>query len=48
MKIGVFDSGLGGIVITQAFKKSMPEYDFVYYGDTKNLPYGDKSPQQIL
>lgn len=48
MKIGVFDSGLGGLVITKAFIRAMPEYDYVYYGDTANLPYGEKEPAQIL
>lgn len=48
MKIGVFDSGLGGLVITKAFVKALPEYDYVYFGDTARLPYGDKTPEQIL
>lgn len=48
MKIGIFDSGLGGLVITKAFIRQMPEYDYVYYGDTLNLPYGDKTSGQIL
>lgn len=48
MKIGVFDSGLGGLVVTRAFINAMPEYDYVYYGDTAHLPYGEKSPEQIL
>ncbi len=48
MKIGVFDSGLGGLVITRTFIKALPEYDYVYYGDTANLPYGDKTSGQIL
>ena len=48
MKIGVFDSGLGGLVITKAFIDKMPEYDYVYYGDTSNLPYGEKTSGQIL
>lgn len=43
MKIGIFDSGLGGLVITRAFINEMPEYDYVYYGDTQNLPYGEKT-----
>lgn len=47
MKIGIFDSGLGGLIITHALKKDMGEYDFIYLGDTKNLPYGDKSKEQI-
>ena len=48
MKIGVFDSGLGGLVITKSFVSALPEYDYIYYGDTKNLPYGEKSPAQVL
>ncbi len=48
MKIGVFDSGLGGLVITKAFVEAMPEYDYVYYGDTLHLPYGEKTSGQIL
>ena len=48
MKIGVFDSGLGGLVITKSFIKTMPEYDYFYYGDSAHLPYGDKTSGQIL
>ena len=48
MKIGVFDSGLGGLTILNAIRELLPEYDYIYYGDTKNLPYGDKSEEEIL
>ena len=48
MKIGVFDSGLGGLVITKALREALPEYDYIYYGDTKNLPYGEKNSAEIL
>ena len=47
MKIGIFDSGLGGLIIAKAIIKKLPAYDYVYLGDTKNLPYGKKSPAQI-
>jgi glutamate racemase len=47
MKIGVFDSGLGGLTILDAIHARLPEYDYIYYGDTKNLPYGDKSEDEI-
>ncbi|MEK7617748.1 MAG: glutamate racemase [Patescibacteria group bacterium] len=47
MKIGIFDSGLGGLVIARAIVKKLPKYDYIYLGDTKNLPYGQKSPVQI-
>lgn len=47
MKIGFFDSGLGGIFILRAVRKLMPEYDYVFYGDTANLPYGNKREEEI-
>ncbi|MBR1824957.1 MAG: glutamate racemase [Alphaproteobacteria bacterium] len=48
MKIGVFDSGLGGLVITKALIKTLPQYDYLYYGDSAHLPYGDKTSGTIL
>ncbi|MCA9360017.1 glutamate racemase [Candidatus Nomurabacteria bacterium] len=47
MKIGFYDSGLGGLVILKAVAKELPMYDYYYYGDTANLPYGDKSEEEI-
>lgn len=47
MKIGIFDSGLGGLIIAHALKKEMGQYDYLYLGDTKNLPYGEKTKKQI-
>ncbi len=48
MKIGIFDSGLGGLVVLKELKRKLPKYDYLYLGDTKNLPYGDKSQAQIF
>ncbi|MFT7645240.1 MAG: glutamate racemase [Candidatus Paceibacteria bacterium] len=47
MKIGFFDSGLGGLSILKAVAKEMPNYDYVFYGDTANLPYGNKTVEII-
>lgn len=47
MKIGLFDSGLGGLTILKAVARALPEYDYEFYGDTANLPYGDKSEETI-
>ena len=47
MKIGIFDSGLGGLYLLKAISKKLPKYDYVFLGDTKNLPYGSKSQRQI-
>jgi glutamate racemase len=47
MQIGIYDSGLGGLVILKTIKKLLPEYDYLYLGDTANLPYGDKTQKEI-
>ena len=47
MRIGVFDSGVGGITVLSELRKSLGAVDYVYFGDTAHLPYGPKSPAQI-
>lgn len=47
MKIGVFDSGLGGLLITQSILDYMPECDLMYLGDTLHVPYGNRSADAI-
>ncbi len=47
MKIGFFDSGLGGLIILRSTRKRMSEYDYMAYFDTANLPYGDKSEPEV-
>ncbi len=47
MKIGIFDSGVGGLIIARAIRKAMPEYDYVYLGDTKRVPYGNRSHETV-
>ena len=48
MKIGVFDSGLGGLLILKAIAKKLPAYDYEYFGDTKHVPFGDRSESEIF
>lgn len=45
--IGVFDSGIGGLTVANAIKKVLPNESIIYFGDTKHLPYGEKSPKVI-
>jgi len=45
--IGIFDSGMGGLTVAHAISTLLPQESFVYYGDTKHLPYGDKSATAI-
>lgn len=46
-KIGVFDSGIGGVSVLNELLKILPNEDFIYYGDYINSPYGDKSCDEI-
>jgi glutamate racemase len=41
--IGVFDSGYGGLTVLKAFLEKLPEYDYLYLGDSARAPYGNKS-----
>lgn len=48
MKIGVFDSGLGGLSVANAIKQSVPETEVILREDHDNVPYGTKSPEDLL
>ena len=47
-KIGVFDSGLGGLTAVKELMHLFPNEDIVYFGDTGRVPYGNKSKETIL
>ncbi len=42
-KIGVFDSGYGGLTILKEMQRSLPQYDYLYLGDNARAPYGMRS-----
>ena len=46
-KIGVFDSGIGGLTLAAEIKKVLPEHSIIYFGDTAHFPYGEKSTTSI-
>lgn len=46
-KIGVYDSGMGGLSLLARLLRDMPSYDYIYYGDTANAPYGEKTREEI-
>jgi len=46
-KIGVFDSGVGGLTVLRALVDRIPEADYLYFGDTARLPYGSKSAATV-
>ncbi|MGO0121952.1 glutamate racemase [Desulfothermobacter acidiphilus] len=46
--VGLFDSGVGGLTVLAQVVRLLPRETVVYFGDTLNLPYGDKTPSQLL
>lgn len=46
--IGLFDSGVGGLTVMKQLLKVLPCENYVYFGDTARLPYGEKSPETII
>jgi glutamate racemase len=46
-RIGVFDSGVGGLTVVRALRSALPERDIIYLGDTARVPYGTKSPRTV-
>ena len=47
MPIGFFDSGVGGLSVLREAVKLMPNEHYVYFGDSKNAPYGVKKVEEI-
>lgn len=45
--IGIFDSGYGGLTVFKSIFKKLPDYDYIYIGDTARAPYGNRSFQTI-
>ena len=45
--MGVFDSGAGGLTVLKAIRDAYPSIDVVYFGDTKNAPYGSRSREEL-
>lgn len=48
LKIGIFDSGLGGLLVLQHLQRELPEYDYVFFGDQANVPYGNKTVDELM
>ncbi|MFA5952416.1 MAG: aspartate/glutamate racemase family protein [Hyphomicrobium sp.] len=46
--IGVFDSGLGGLTVLHALTRRFPHISFTYLGDHANVPYGNRSSEEIV
>ena len=46
--IGIFDSGLGGISVLRKMVRLMPNERYIYYGDSANAPYGEKTDDEVF
>lgn len=46
--IGVMDSGVGGLTVVKELQKLLPQENIIYYGDTANCPYGNRSQDEIV
>ncbi len=47
-KIGVFDSGVGGLSVARSIERALPDETVIFACDKENMPYGNKSPEQVL
>lgn len=43
----MFDSGIGGLTVLNRLVSTYPNNEYIYFGDTKNIPYGDKSIDEL-
>lgn len=46
--IGIFDSGVGGMIVAREIRRLLPNEDLIYFGDTQHSPYGKKSTESII
>lgn len=47
MRVGIFDSGFGGLTIYRAIRERLPSYDYLYLGDNARTPYGHRSFETV-
>ena len=48
LPVGFFDSGVGGLSVYSKFREFLPNENIIYFGDLKNLPYGNKSKEELI
>lgn len=47
MRVGFFDSGIGGMCIVEAFRELCPDEEIIYLADSENCPYGNRSAEEV-
>lgn len=48
MKVGIFDSGVGGITVLKQAMELLPQVDYIYYADNLHVPYGTKPKEEVF
>lgn len=48
MKIGVFDSGIGGLSTLHQIMHTLPDEEYIFYADVDHVPYGEKTKEEVL
>lgn len=48
MRVGVFDSGIGGLNVLKEIMRKYPNSEYIYFGDTFYLPYGEKTKEELI
>lgn len=48
MRIGIFDSGIGGLTVLKELVNKYPNNEYIYIGDTLNVPYGNKTVKELF
>ena len=48
MRIGIFDSGIGGLSVLHEAYHQLPDQDYIFYADTDHVPYGKRDPKEIM
>lgn len=48
LRIGVFDSGVGGLSVLRWLVRGLPQAEYVYFGDTARVPYGNRSAETVI
>lgn len=48
MRIGIIDSGIGGLTVLKSLINNYPNHEYIYFGDTLHIPYGEKNIQELV
>ena len=48
MTIGLIDSGIGGLTVLKTLMEKYPNHEYIYYGDTIHMPYGEKKKEEVI